>query len=216
MKTLLVDDHALFLEALRSFLTTNGFEVVGTARNGATALLKFEMLRPDLVLMDLQMPGCDGIQTTQAIKKQYPDAKIVMLTALEDEENLFLAIQAGADGYLLKDMEPKSFFRQLVGLTEGETPLAPSLAGRILHEFRHHRAKSDKDADLPQRGLTERQSEILQMIIQGLLYKEIAAHMNLKEVTVKYHVREILDKLQLANRSQLIAHASRYGLGRDA
>jgi len=209
MKTLLVDDHALFLEGLRKFLAVNGFEVVGTARNGAEALMQFEILKPDLILMDIQMADFDGIQTTRMIKKEYPGAKIVMLTAVEDYDSLFAAIEAGAEGYLVKDMEPESFIRQLVGLTEGETPLAPGLTQHLLQEFSRHKKKDNKAASGIRRKLTERQMELLQLLAEGLTYKEIALRLDLKEVTVKYHVKEILAKLRLTNRAQLIVYATR-------
>lgn len=215
MKTLLVDDHALFLEGMRNFLTANGIEVVGTAQNGVEALIKFEMHKPDLVLMDLQMDGLDGIEATRLIKKEFPEAKIVMLTAIEDDDGLFAAMQAGAEGYLLKEMEPASFIRQLTGLREGETPLAPRLAERLLLEFSRRGQKADEAASKNQRELTERQTELLQLITRGLTYKEIAGRLALKEATVKYHVKEILAKLQLANRAQLIAHAMRKGLTKE-
>jgi DNA-binding NarL/FixJ family response regulator len=209
MKTLLVDDHALFLEGMRNFLTANGFEVAATARNGAEAMMQFEMQRPDLVLMDLQMADMDGIETTRLIKKEYPEAKIVMLTAVEDEDSLLAALQAGAEGYLLKEMEPESFLRQLAGLAAGETPLAPGLAERLLREFWQQKQAEEAGGE---RELTERQTELLRLITQGLTYKEIADRLAIKEVTVKYHVKEILAKLRLANRAQLIAHAYKLGL----
>ncbi|MDR3563457.1 MAG: response regulator transcription factor [Negativicutes bacterium] len=212
MRTLLVDDHALFLEGLRNLLAANGFEIVGAARNGAEALLQFEMLKPDLVLMDLQMPGCDGIQTTQAIIKDDPEAKIVMLTAIEDEESLFAAIQAGAAGYLLKNMEPEHFIRQLAGLAAGETPLAPGFSGLLLREFSRRGQPENTAAGGAQRELTERQAKLLSFLTEGLTYKEIAGRMGVKEVTVKYHVKEILAKLHMDNRAQLIVHAARQGL----
>ncbi|CUH94482.1 hypothetical protein P22_0548 [Propionispora sp. 2/2-37] len=214
MKTLLVDDQALVLEGLRNFLMANGIEVVGTARNGAEALNQFAMLKPDLILMDIQLEGYDGIQTTQMIKKEYPEVKIVMLTAKEDEESLFAAVQAGASGYLLKDMEPKSFIRQLTGLATGETPLAPGLVERMLREISRHKQSGGKISGA-QRELTDRQREVLDLLVEGLTYKEIASRLDLKEATVKYHVKEIIAKMHLTNRAQLIAHASRQGLTKD-
>lgn len=216
MKILLVDDHALFLEGLKTFLEVQGIQVVGIARNGAEALLKYEMLKPDLILMDLQMVQCDGIETTRMIKKEYPEATIVMLTACEDEDNLFASIQAGASGYLLKGMEPEQFLEQLLGLSQGEMPLAPCLAGRVLKEFlrqqhapalvkRNEKGKGNQE-------LTERQHGILKFLAEGLSYKEIAEQLELKEVTIKYHINEILTKLHLANRSQLIAYFLKKGL----
>jgi two-component system NarL family response regulator len=214
MKTLLVDDQALVLEGLRSFLEANGFTVVGTARNGAEALIKFEMLKPELVLMDIQMAGFDGIQTTQMIKKDYSEAKIVMLTAIEADDSLIAAIQAGAEGYLLKDMEPESFIRQLTALAAGEMPFAPGLAKRLLRKLSHRPLENAGDSGA-QTNLTKRQTELLQLLTQGLTYKEIAARLGLTVATVRYHINEILAKTQLANRSQLIAHASRQGLGEE-
>lgn len=211
MKTLLVDDHALVLEGLKHFLTSQGIEVVGTARNGVEALMQYEMVEPDLVLMDIQMAGCDGIQTTRMIKKEYPEAKIVILTAFEDEENILAAVQAGAEGYLLKDMEPESFIRQLAGMAAGETPLAPHLAERLLQEFGQRKEQAGQAIRSPEKELTDRQREVLQLLTQGLTYGKIATQLELKEVTVKYHVKEILSKLGLPNRTQLIAYTLREG-----
>jgi DNA-binding NarL/FixJ family response regulator len=208
MKTLLVDDHVLVLEGLRKFLAANGFEIVGTARNGADALSQFAALRPDLVLMDLQMPGLNGILTTRMIKEKYPETKIVILTAIEDDKSLLAAIQAGAEGYLLKDMEPENFISQLVGLSTGEMPLAPGLAGRLLRTLSRRQQKDDR----PQPELTERQVEILQLLAEGLIYKEIGTRLNLKEVTVRYHIKEMLAKTQMTNKAQLLVHAMRFGL----
>jgi len=215
VKTLLVDDHALVLEGLRNFLEISGIEVIGTAKNGVEALLQYEMLQPDLVLMDIQMADCDGIQATQMIRKEYPEAKIVMLTASEDDESVFAAIRAGAQGYLRKDMDPASFIRQLKGINNGEMPLAPGLAARLLREFSCHRKTVDEAANEAVRELTARQTDVLQLLSEGLTYKEIAVRLYLAEVTVKYHVKEILSKLQLANRAQLIAHALRQSINKE-
>ncbi|SMC41845.1 response regulator [Sporomusa malonica] len=207
MKILLVDDQALVLEGLRSFLLAKGYEVVGTARNGAEALVKFEMLRPELVLMDIQMEGCNGIEATRIIKRDYPDAKIVMLTAIETDRNLIAAIQAGAEGYLLKDMEPDSFIGHLAAITTGEMPFAPGLARRLLKKLSDHRPREGDSGEA--RKLTKRQTELLQLLAQGLTYKEIAGQLGLAVDTVRYHIKEILAKTQLANRVQLIANISR-------
>jgi DNA-binding NarL/FixJ family response regulator len=215
MRILLVDDHALFSEGLRNFLVINGLEVAGTARNGSEALLKFEMLQPDLILMDIQMAGYDGIETTRMIKKEYPEAKIVMLTAVEDAESLLVAVQAGAEGYLLKDMEPESFLRQLTALNVGEMPLAPGLAERLLWEFSRSKQQKSEGDVRERRELTERQAELLQLLTEGLTYKEIADRMDIAVATVRYHIKEILAKTRLTNRAQLIAHALRQGLGEE-
>lgn len=212
MKILLVDDHALFLEGIRNFLEANDINVVGTAKSGEEALTKVGMLKPELILMDVQMAECDGIETTRMIKRGYPEVKIVMLTASEDEDSLFAAMQAGAVGYLIKSMDPEQFLRQLFSLREGEVPLAPGLAKRLLGEFSRRRQAADELSDELEPELTRRQTEVLQLLTEGRTYKEIAQRLDLKEVTVKYHVKEILSKLHLSNRAQLIAHASRLRL----
>lgn len=214
MKVLLVDDHPMFLEGIKNFLEVNDIEVVGTANCGAEALHKIGMAKPNLILMDVQMAESDGIDATRMIKEKYPDMEIVMFTASEDEDSLFAAMRAGASGYLLKSMEPDRFLRQLKGIEEGDLPLAPGLAKRFLQEFNRPRQKTEKHADV-QKTLTERQTEILQLLIEGLTYREMAEQLNLKETTVKYHIREILNKLQLSNRSQLLVYASRTGWNGD-
>lgn len=212
MKILLVDDHALFLEGIKNFLEVNDIEVLGTAKSGEEALAKVGMLKPELILMDVQMADGDGIDTTRLIKQEYPDVKVVMLTASEDEDSLFAALQAGAVGYLIKSMEPQQFLRQLTSLQEGEIPLAPGFAKRLLGEFTRHRPPPAETGDQPEQQLTTRQTEILLLLTEGLTYREIALRLNLKVVTVKYHIKEIMSKLHLGNRTQLIAHASRLEL----
>lgn len=214
MKVLLVDDHPMFLEGIKNFLEVNDIEVVGTAKCGAEALHKIGMAKPNLILMDVQMAESDGIDATRMIKEKYPDMEIVMFTASEDEDSLFAAMRAGASGYLLKSMEPDRFLRQLKGIEEGDMPIAPGLAKRFLQEFNRPRQKTENHADV-QKTLTERQTEILQLLIEGLTYREMAEQLNLKETTVKYHIREILNKLQLSNRSQLLVYASRTGWNGD-
>ena len=220
MKVLLVDDHSLFLEGVRNFLLVNDIEVVGTAKNGVEALARIGVLQPELILMDVQMAECDGIEATRLIKAQYPHVKIVMLTASEDEDSLFSAIQAGAEGYLLKSMETEQFIGQLNRLKEGDMPLAPGLAKRLLQEFNSRRQTEDKNStateqQLSERQLTERQTQILQLLAEGLTYRVMAKRLVLKEVTIKYHIKEILTKLHLTNRTQLLMYASRMELNED-
>lgn len=209
IKILLVDDHALFLEGMRNFLINNGIEISGTARNGPEALLKYEMTKPDLVLMDLQMAHYDGIEATRQLKKEYPEATIVMLSACEDEASLFGALQAGASGYLVKGMEPEHFLLELAKWSQGEIPLASGMAARMLKLFSCKQQTPQKPNE---ERISERQTEILRLVAQGRIYKEIAQQLYLKEVTVKYHIREIMNKLHLVNRSELIAFAVQRGL----
>lgn len=204
LKVLLVDDHVLFVEGMKNFLIHHGIEVVGAAGSGVEALVKYEMTRPQLVLMDIQMKNGDGIEATKLLKKTYPEAMIVMLSACEDEGSLFQAMQAGASGYLVKGMEPEQFLREIVKWSEGEVPLAPSIAKRMLTLFADGHfagAKADEGS------LTERQAEVLGLVAKGYIYKEIAGQLNIKEVTVKYHIKEIMTKLHVTNRSELITYA---------
>jgi two-component system NarL family response regulator len=213
MKLLLVDDNFLYIDGLKDFLEDNGIEVVGTACNGLDALNKAAMLQPDTIVMDVQMGGCDGIQATQRIKREFPDVEIIMLTVCEDDEHLFAAIRAGASGYLLKGMDAVQLLAKLQQLADGETPLAPGMARRILREFAGQPSIGTdgvyaKSAELEQPKLSARQAEVLKMLAQGMTYKEIGTALNIREITVRYHVNAILDKLHLANRTQLIAHAT--------
>lgn len=205
-RILLVDDHALFLEGLRSFFMYNDILVVGTARNGAEALLKYEILQPDIVLMDIQMAKCNGIETTQTIKQKFPEAVIIMLTSDEAEESIFEALQAGACGYLTKGMEPEELLEQLERLTEGEMPMAPGLAERMLNLFSY---RQNYEGDNFLQALTKRQVDILTMLTLGYKYKEIATKLEIKEGTVKYHIREIMDKLHVCSRAQILEYVDR-------
>lgn len=214
MKILLADDHALFKEGLRNLLTARGIEVVGMANDGLEALAQSRALHPDVVLMDIQMPRCNGLEATRLIKTEMPQIKIVMLTASADDEDLFEAIKSGASGYLLKSLDAEKFFELLVGLAQGEAAISPDMATRILKEFAlpTQKAKGTADGNTDPDRLTARQVEVLQLVVQGLSYKEIASSLFITERTVKYHMQEILQKLHLQNRSQVIAYAVRTGL----
>lgn len=216
MKLLLVDDNTFYLSRLTTFLQSNGIEVLGTANDGLEALIKVEMLRPEIILMDIEMGGCGGIEATRLIKKDFPEIEIVMLSISDEDEHLFEAIRAGASGYLLKNMDGKDFLTELRRLVTGDTPLAPGFARRILQEL----AQSDRGAKtvVGEKGapakepptLTARQSEILNLLAQGQTYKEIGKALQIQQSTVKYHMNEILSKLHLANRAQLIAYAANF------
>jgi DNA-binding NarL/FixJ family response regulator len=214
-RVLLVDDHALFLEGLRSLLTIRGVEVVGTANDGLEALEMARALRPDVILMDVKMPRCDGLAATRLIKAELPDTKIVMLTVFEEDKVLFEAIKSGASGYLYKSLDADEFFELLSGLERGEAPLSPGLATRVLHEFAQQAtlAESTAQPDSPTRlELTSRQAEILTLVAQGLTYKAVGEALCLSERTIKYHMGEILERLHVKNRAEAIAYAVRAGL----
>jgi DNA-binding NarL/FixJ family response regulator len=214
MKVLLADDHALFKEGLRNLLVAHGVDVVGSASDGLEALEQARRLKPDVILMDIQMPRCDGLAATRLIKTEMPGVKIVMLTTSAQDKDLFEAIKSGASGYLLKSLDAERFFELLDGVAQGDAAISPDLAARILLEFARPASPPETAPSIPDdpAHLTERQAEVLQLVGQGLTYKEIAAQLVITERTVKFHMREILQKLHLQNKSQVIAYAVRTGL----
>jgi len=214
MKILLVDDHTLFREALQTLLTLHNYLVVGTAGDGFEALEKARRLHPDLILMDIDMPICDGLTATRLIKAEMPDVKIVMLTVAQQDESLFESLKSGASGYLLKSSRANQLLWHLSQITEGQAALSPGLADKILEEFARmsrqietNSARSGEAADL-----TPRQREILTLIAQGMTYENVGKTLALTERTVRYHMTEILQRLHLENRAQVIAYAARMGL----
>jgi len=213
MRVLLVDDHPLFLDGLKNLLTGRGVQVAGTARDGWEALEKARSLRPDVILMDIQMPGCDGLAATRLIKAEWPDVKIVMLTMSSEDEDLFEAVQSGACGYLLKTLDTEEFMARLMEVEQGEVPLSPGLAARILRHFGQPASAGRALEDRPQREpLTGRELEVLALVAQGLAYKEVGARLHLSERTVKYHMAEMVARLQLENRAQVLEYARRAGI----
>jgi two-component system NarL family response regulator len=228
LRVLLVDDHSLFLEGLRNLLLSEGIQVVGLARDGLEALAQARRLRPNVILMDIHMPRCDGVGATRLIKAELPECKIVMLTISEDEQDLFEAVKSGASGYLLKRVDASDFFIYLNELQAGHPPFSPGLAEKILKEFSHQAAKPEAQttqsnptaaqadqarANEPQgMPLSPRQLQILTLVAQGQTYGQVAVTIGIAERTVKYHMAEILDRLHLQNRAQVIAFAAQSGL----
>jgi len=217
-RVLLVDDHPLFLEGLRNLLASEGIEVVGLAKDGLEALAQARRLRPDVILMDIQMPRCDGVSATRLIKAEQPECKVVMLTISEDEQDLFEAVKSGASGYLLKRLDAADFFTYLAELHEGHPPFSPGLAEKILKEFSNQAVKPETQIDQERvkesQGipLSPRQVQILMLVAQGQTYAQVARTIDIAERTVKYHMAEILDRLHLQNRAQVIAYAVQSGL----
>jgi two-component system NarL family response regulator len=214
MRILLADDHALFLDGLKNLLTLNGVQVVGTARNGLEAFEKTLQLHPEIVLMDIRMPGCDGIAATRLIKAERPEVKIVMLTTSTDEPDLLEAIKSGADGYLLKSLETGPFLSYLQGVERGEAAVSREVSGALLRAIAHRGQEAQRwgepEGDVP--ALTPRQVEILRLVAQDLSNKEIADRLSVSEHTVKYHLGEIFQRLGLKNRDQAAEYAMRKGL----
>jgi two-component system NarL family response regulator len=218
MNILLTDDHALFVEGLHNLLKAGGFGVAGVAHDGLEALELARRLHPDVILMDIRMPRCDGLTATRLIKTELPEIRIVMLTTSAEDNDLFEALKSGASGYLLKDLQPHQLFDYLNGLEHGEAPLSRQLSARLMQEFTRQAAILDERSNglaanpASADELTIRQHEILALIAQGLSYKEAAAALGLSEHTIKYHMGEILQRLHLKNREQVVAYALRSGL----
>jgi DNA-binding NarL/FixJ family response regulator len=211
IRVMLVDDHALMRKGVASLLAAcPDIEVVGEAENGAEAVARVADLMPDLILMDIQMPEMDGLEATRRIKAEHPYLKIVMLTISEEERTLFDAIKAGAQGYLLKKMEPDEFLSMVRGISRGEAPISRVMASKILGEF-SRRVKGPQLED-PMAKLSPREREVLQLLTQGNTNKEIANSLCVSENTVKNHLKNILAKLHLQNRVQAVAFAFREGI----
>jgi DNA-binding NarL/FixJ family response regulator len=212
VRILIADDHALFRDGLRSLLQSQGHEVVGEARNGRQAVELATQLRPDLVLMDVSMPELDGVAATRELTERQSGIKVVMLTASEHNETLFEAIKAGAQGYLLKNLEAEEFFSLLDRASRGEPALTPALARKLLQEFAKPQAAPAAAQNQPD-ALTEREREVLELMVEGVTSnRKLAKRLTLSENTVKFHVRNILDKLRLNNRAQAVGYAMRHNI----
>ena len=208
---LLVDDHALFREGLASLLSYQpDFTVVGEAASGEEAVERARELVPDVVLMDIDLPGIDGIEATRRIKRQLPEVRVVMLTVYDDHERLFQSIKAGAQGYLIKNIRSAELLDQLRGLARGEAAISRRMAARILEEF----SRLERQAEIlePDGGLSPREVQVLELVALRLSNKEIAARLSISEHTVKNHLKNILAKLQLSSRRQAAAYAVAHGL----
>lgn len=235
IRVLLVDDHVLVRKGIASLLATqDDIQVVGEAGDGYEALTKAEELMPDVILMDISMPRCDGLKAIDLIKKEMPYVKIVMLTYSDDDENLFEAIKRGAQGYLLKDLQPEVLISSIRGAARGEAPISGSMAAKLLNEL-SPRSKAPAAAGEQEEGerdeawmegarwgeggrgrrpdiLTKREKEVLVLVSEGLSNREIAERLYIAENTVKNHLRNILEKLHMHNRAQAVAYAIREGL----
>jgi DNA-binding NarL/FixJ family response regulator len=208
MRILIADDHALFRDSLKSLLESHDIDVVAEAKNGQEAVELTWDCKPDVVLMDLMMPVMDGLEATKRIAAELPDVKVVILTASDDDNNLFEAIKSGAKGYLLKDLESSQFFSLLEGVGRGEPALTPAVARKLLDEFARPKKPSKEQYDPD--ALTDREREVLELMVQGTTSnRRLAKHLGVSENTVKFHVRNILDKLHLHNRAQVVAYALR-------
>jgi len=210
IRVLLVDDHAVVRKGLRAlFEREPGIEVVGEAEDGEQAVRTVERLRPDVILMDLEMPGMGGVEATRQISESHPEAKIVVLTSHAAEEDVFPALKAGALGYLLKHSAPDDVLRAIRQAYRGETVLHPAIARMVLQELnRPPQPRQSPTAD----PLSGREIEVLRLLARGMSNQEIADTLVVGEATVRSHVSAILRKLQLASRTQAALYALREGL----
>lgn len=211
-RVLLADDQTLFRKAVAALLASSAnFEVVGEAEDGVQAVEKARQLRPDLILMDVRMPRCDGIEATRQIKSEFPNIKVVILTVSDEDDDLFEAIKSGAQGYLLKNLRPEALFDYLEGVFRGEVALTPAVATKVLNEFLRLSSQPATPSSVLE-VLTPREREILRLVAQGSSNKEIGSALNIVEGTVKNHLHHVLEKLHLRNRAQAAASALRDGL----
>ncbi len=218
IRVLIVDDHALYRRGLQTVLgTEDGIEIVGEAADGIEAVARAEETLPDVIVMDVGMPKRGGIEACRVIKQRVPSARILMLTSSDDEENLFEAVRAGANGYLLKDVPPEEVAVAIRSLHNGQSLVSPLMASKLLMEFAQMSAQASAAAAAPAAGielprLTERELEILRLVARGRLNREIAAELFISENTVRNHIRNILDKLQMHSRMEAAMYAVRQRL----
>ena len=213
VRILVVDDHILFREGLAGIIDSQAdMQIIGEANDGLEAIIKAEQLKPDLILMDIQMPACDGIDATAKIKKDNPDVVIVMLTVRDDDEQLFKAIKFGAQGYLLKNIRSSEMLAMLRGAMHGEAALSPVMAANVLEEFRRMSLQNPLKNHEEIVSLTHREHDVINLVASGLSDKEIAENLTLSVHTVKSHIRNILSKLQVNNRREAAELARQKGL----
>ena len=205
IRILIADDHGIVRQGLRMYLGSDPeLEIIGEARNGAEALKLARQLHPDVVLMDLLMPVMDGIAATSAIRRELPDTEVVALTSVLEDAAVVEAVRAGAIGYLLKDTDAHELRRAIKAAAAGQVQLSPQAAARLMREVRA--------PEKIKAALTERETEVLRLLAQGLSNKEIARSLNVGEQTVKTHVSHILEKLAVPSRTQAALYAMRIGL----
>jgi len=210
IRLLIADDHAIVREGLRALIATEpGLELVAEASDGIEAVSKVHALKPDVILLDMMMPRKDGLGAIEDIMKDQPNARILVLTSFAEDDKVFPAIKAGALGYLLKDSSPQELLQAIRNVYQGEASLHPTIARKLMREL-------SQPPSLPPTTdpLTEREVEVLRLVAQGLSNDDIAEKLVVSERTVRTHVSHILDKLHLANRTQMALYAVREGIAK--
>ncbi len=217
IKVLIVDDHTLFRRGIAAVLANQeGLEVVGEAVDGLEAIQKAKEIAPDVVLMDLNMPHCTGLEATQALQTEMPQVRILVLTVSDKESDLFAAVKFGARGYILKNAEPEELTNAILHIAQGGVIISPLMAAKLLTEFKDLAGEVERrPVEEANAKISPREGEVLQLVAQGATNKEIGDSLFISENTVKTHLQNIMEKLHLANRSQAAAYAVRKGLVSD-
>ena len=206
---MLVDDHHIVRQGVKSVLAHHAdIQVIGEADSAMGLFASLDTLKPDVVLMDIRMPGQNGIEVTQRLKREHPEIKVIILSTYDEDEFLFGALRAGAEGYLLKSASPEVLAASIRQVGSGERLLSPTLVSKVMREFQD----LAKDKARTESGLTDQELEVLRMIAAGATNKEIAEKVYWSEVTVKRKVQDILEKMGVANRAQAVAEAAKRGL----
>jgi DNA-binding NarL/FixJ family response regulator len=209
IRVLIVDDHPIVRQGVRSVLANHSdIQVVGEADSASTLFAIVDSLKPDVILLDVRMPGQGGIEVTQRLKHDFADIRVIILTTYDDDEFIFGALRAGAEGYLLKSASQETLADSIRQVARGERLLSPNLMGKVMREF----ADLAKDKARTDSGLSDQELEVLRMIATGATNKEIAEKLYWSEVTVKRKVQDILEKMGVANRAQAVAEAGKRGL----
>jgi two-component system NarL family response regulator len=213
IRVLVADDHALFRSGLRTVLASEpGIEIVGEAEDGEEAVARAEEVAPDVVLMDVRMPRKGGIEAARAIKQVSPTTSILMLTVSDEEDDLYEAVKAGANGYLLKEISIEEVASAVRGAVRGQSLISPSMAAKLLTEFSNLVRKSEERQQVNAPRLTDRELEVLKLVAQGRTNRAIAESLYISENTVKNHIRNILEKLHLHSRLEAVMYAVRENL----
>ena len=215
IKVMVVDDHPMWRDGVARDLTEAGLDVVATASNGTEALNRAPAARPNVVVLDLQIPPPNGVEVTAALVKADPSLRVLILSASGEQDDVLDAVKAGATGYLVKSASRNELLSAVLRVAEGDTVFTPGLAGLVLGEYRRlsDAPRSSADPDTPR--LTDRETEVLRLVAKGLSYKQIAERLVLSHRTVQNHVQNTLRKLQLHNRVQLVRYAIEQGLDDD-
>ncbi|HOO73957.1 MAG TPA: response regulator transcription factor [Tepiditoga sp.] len=213
IKVMIVDDQALIREGISMLLSfSEDIKIISEASNGREAIEKIEKEKPDVVLMDIRMPVMDGVEATEKIKKMHPEVKVIILTTFKEDEYIFYALKNGANGYILKDVKSEEIIKAIRAVYTGNVLLQSEIANKVVDILNNFQTKSEKEIEIkgPYEALTHRESEIALLVVEGKSNKEIAEKLFITEGTVKNHISNVLSKLQVRDRTQLVLYLHDY------